>query len=182
MSRRADLDGVRGFACLSVLTLHIVIGPITFQSGTIYDAIRVALCCWSSRFGRARNRCKNPIHVLLSCTCFSGLAQRLMDQAAAHHKLQKKLGDPISTRRPGNRSPKLRRTPSLSQNRPISLIDFLGWHVLLTSGTHRCGSMSFRLSFPDYRRYWAATPKSKPISLKPQCTGRPAIFFLENFV
>ena len=43
MSRRADLDGVRGFACLSVLTLHIVIGPITFQPGTIYDAARLAL-------------------------------------------------------------------------------------------------------------------------------------------
>lgn len=43
MSRRADLDGVRGFACLSVLTLHIVVGPIQWPAGSLYDTIRLAV-------------------------------------------------------------------------------------------------------------------------------------------
>lgn len=43
MNRRADLDGVRGFACLSVLILHIVVGPIQVTRGTWFETIRTAV-------------------------------------------------------------------------------------------------------------------------------------------
>lgn len=43
MKHRADLDGVRGFACLSVLVLHIVIGPIQAPADSIFSAVRFAL-------------------------------------------------------------------------------------------------------------------------------------------
>lgn len=43
MKHRPELDGVRGFACLSVLLLHIVLGPIKTTPGTTFDSIRIAI-------------------------------------------------------------------------------------------------------------------------------------------